>query len=60
MFLLRLNKGVSPAIAQRTALIVRRWFKPLVVCKSAELYDKIARGISSDKALYANEYSALF
>jgi hypothetical protein len=27
---------------------------------SAEFYDKIARGISHNKALYANEYSALF
>jgi hypothetical protein len=60
MFLPRLNKEVSPAIARFTKLTAKRWLHPVVARMSAEFYDKIARGISKDKALYAKEYSELF
>jgi hypothetical protein len=60
MFLLRLNKEVSPALARFTKLTAKHWLHPVVARMSAEFYDKIARGISKDKALYAKEYSELF
>jgi hypothetical protein len=60
MFLLRLNKRVSPALVCHISLTVRLWFCFNAPAKSAEFYNKIAGGISSNKALYANGYSALF
>jgi hypothetical protein len=60
MFLIRLNKLVSPAIAYRTGLTARGWLYSKVRERSAEFCDKIASGFSSNKALYANEYSELF
>ena len=57
MFLLRLNKRVSAAFAPRISLTVKATFQVRVGEKKAEFYNKIARGISSGKALYANEYS---
>ena len=57
MFLLRLNKRVNAAFALRISLTAKATFYIRVGEEKAEFYNKIARGISISKALYANEYS---